>query len=47
MLKNVHTLLPGASRSVLTQPLKPGHYLLVSTVGNQAVLGMAATLVVR
>lgn len=47
VLKNVHTLLPGASRSVLTQPLKPGHYLLVSTVGNQAVLGMAATLVVR
>jgi hypothetical protein len=41
------TLLPGASGSVETQPLAPGHYLLLSTVGNQAVLGMAGTLVVR
>jgi hypothetical protein len=32
---------------VLTTPLAPGRYLLTSTVGNQAVLGMAATLIVR
>jgi hypothetical protein len=47
VLADVHTLLPGASGSKTTQPLAPGRYLLVSTVGNQAVLGMAATLVVR
>lgn len=43
----IPTLLPGRSNSVRTEPLAPGHYLLVSTVGNQAVLGMAGTLVVR
>jgi hypothetical protein len=41
------TLLPGTSGSVQTQTLAPGRYLLVSTVGNQAVLGMAGKLVVR
>ena len=41
------TLLPGTSGSVQTQALSPGRYLLLSTVGNQAVLGMAGTLVVR
>jgi hypothetical protein len=46
-LAEIHTLLPGRSGAVLTQPLAPGRYLLVSTVGNQAVLGMAATLIVR
>jgi hypothetical protein len=47
VLATIHTLLPGASESVLTQPLAPGRYLLVSTVGNQAVLGMSGTLIVR
>lgn len=43
----IPTLLPGASNSVQTQSLAPGRYLLLSTVGNQAVLGMAGTLIVR
>ncbi len=43
----VPTLLPGRCGTALTQPLAPGRYLLMSTVGNQAVLGMAATLIVR
>jgi hypothetical protein len=47
ILAAVRTLLPGACEAVLTQPLAPGRYLLASTVGNQAVLGMAATLIVR
>jgi hypothetical protein len=47
VLATIHTLLPGTSESVLTQPLAPGRYLLVSTVGNQAVLGMSGTLIVR
>jgi hypothetical protein len=46
-LADIRTLLPGHSGSVVTEPLAPGRYLLVSTVGNQAVLGMSATLVVR
>lgn len=46
-LAGIPTLLPGRCSSRTTQPLAPGRYLLVSTVGNQAVLGMAATLVVR
>jgi hypothetical protein len=46
-LTDIPTLLPGHCGSVITQPLASGHYLLASTVGNQAVLGMAATLVVR
>ncbi len=43
----IPTLLPGRCGAVTTQPLAPGRYLLTSTVGNQAVLGMAATLIVR
>jgi hypothetical protein len=46
-LADVPTLLPGRCGSRVTQPLAPGRYLLASTVGNQAVLGMAATLIVR
>ncbi len=46
-LTDIPTLLPGRCGSVATSPLAPGRYLLVSTVGNQAVLGMAATLIVR
>ncbi len=47
VLTVIHTLLPGASETVVTKPLAPGKYLLVSTVGNQTTLGMSATLVVR
>jgi hypothetical protein len=46
-LADIPTLLPGASGSATTEPLAPGRYLLLSTVGNQAALGMAATLIVR
>jgi|SRR5579863_1559692 len=46
-LTDIPTLLPGRCGSVVTEPLAAGRYLLISTVGNQAVLGMAATLVVR
>jgi hypothetical protein len=46
-LTGISTLLPGRCGSVLTSPLAPGRYLLTSTVGNQAVLGMAAALIVR
>jgi hypothetical protein len=47
ILAVVHTLLPGACEAQVTQPLAPGRYLLASTIGNQAVLGMSSTLVVR
>jgi hypothetical protein len=46
-LTGIPTLLPGKCGSVLSTPLAPGRYLLASTVGNQAVLGMVATLIVR
>jgi hypothetical protein len=46
-LTAIPTLLPGRCGSVTTVPLAAGRYLLTSTVGNQAVLGMAATLIVR
>ncbi len=46
-LTGISTLLPGKCGSAPTTTLAPGRYLLVSTVGNQAVLGMAATLIVR
>jgi hypothetical protein len=46
VLTGIPTLLPGASNDVDTR-LAPGRYLLVSTVGNQAVLGMSSTLLVR
>jgi hypothetical protein len=47
VLAVIHTLLPGATGTVVTGPLAPGKYLLVSAVGNQTTLGMAATLTVR
>jgi hypothetical protein len=46
-LTAIPTLLPGRCGSTPTKPLAPGRYLLASTIGNQAVLGVAATLVVR
>lgn len=47
VLAVIHTLLPGARGAIVTAPLKPGDYLLVSAVGDQTTLGMAATLIVR
>ncbi len=47
VLAVIHTLLPGASASVTTGPLRPGAYLLVSGVDDQTTLGMATTLRVR
>jgi hypothetical protein len=47
VLAVIHTLLPGERDAVVTGPLPPGRYLLVSTVGNQTALGMSATLLVR
>lgn len=47
VLAVIHTLLPGAGGAVVTGPLRPGRYLLVSAVGDQTTLGMAATLIVR
>ncbi len=46
-LTGIPTLLPRHCGALTTQPLAAGSYLLTSTVGNQAVLGMAATLIVR
>ncbi len=40
-------LLPGAHVSRVTSPLAPGRYVLASTIGNEAVLGMSGTLIVR
>jgi hypothetical protein len=47
LITAIHTLLPGARGTVLTPPLTPGRYLLVSAVTNQEALGMSATLIVR
>lgn len=47
VLASIHTLLPGASGSVIAGPLAPGTYMLVSSVDDQTTLGMAATLTVR
>jgi hypothetical protein len=47
LITAIHTLLPGARGAVLTPPLAPGRYLLVSAVANQEALGMSATLIVR
>jgi hypothetical protein len=47
LVTGIHTLLPDARGAVLTPPLTPGRYLLVSTVSNQEALGMSATLIVR
>jgi hypothetical protein len=47
VLASTATVLPGATASVLTPPLAPGSYDLVSRIANQADLGMTGTLVVR
>lgn len=47
VLAHIHTLLPGASAAIVTGPLVPGRYLLVSTIDDQTTLGMSATLLVR
>jgi plastocyanin len=43
----IPTIMPGQTSLPLKVDLPPGHYLLVSTISNQADLGMAATLTVR
>jgi hypothetical protein len=40
-------LPPGSGDSILTPTLAPGRYVLTSTIGNQAVLGMSGVMVVR
>jgi hypothetical protein len=47
VLATIPTLLPGARASIVAGPLRPGRYLLVSTIDDQTTLGMSATLVVR
>ncbi|HSZ69721.1 MAG TPA: hypothetical protein VK756_05100 [Solirubrobacteraceae bacterium] len=47
VLATIHTLLPGASEAITTGPLRPGQYLLVSTIDDQTTLGMSAALIVR
>lgn len=43
----VSTLHPGQARVSPKLQLSPGHYVLASTLANQAELGMTAELVVR
>ncbi len=40
------TIMPGAT-TTLAKALPPGRYAMVSTVANQADLGMSGTLIVR
>jgi hypothetical protein len=40
------TIMPGASATI-AKTLRPGRYAMLSTVANQADLGMSGTLVVR
>jgi hypothetical protein len=47
ILKITPPLLPGAGVSIVTPALAPGRYVLASTIGNEAVLGMSGALVVR
>jgi hypothetical protein len=47
VIARIHTLLPGEREAILTGPLAPGRYLLVSTVEDQTTLGMSATLILR
>lgn len=43
----IPTLLPGRLSVPIKVDLPPGRYTLVSTIANQADLGMTATLIVR
>jgi hypothetical protein len=47
ILGQVRTLHPGASGASKQLNLRPGRYVLASTVANQADLGMTGTLIVR
>jgi hypothetical protein len=47
ILTDTQTIFPGASATLLTPALRPGNYVLVSSVANQADLGMSANLIVR
>jgi hypothetical protein len=40
------TVMPGAT-SVISKSLRPGRYVMASTVANQADLGMSGILIVR
>lgn len=46
ILARTSTVMPGSSQEVKAY-LHPGRYLLVSTIANQADLGMTGTLIVR
>ena len=43
----IPTLLPGQTSPAIKVTLPPGNYLMVSTISNQADLGMTAKLTVR
>ena len=47
ILGGVSTLLPGQTGDSKVLRLAPGRYLLVSTIADQADLGMNGTLIVR
>ena len=47
ILGEVRALHPGASGASRQLDLRPGRYVLASTVANQADLGMTGTLIVR
>jgi hypothetical protein len=48
VLASSSTIMPGATVTVTTSaPLRPGRYALLSTISNQADLGMSGTLIVR
>lgn len=48
ILASTATIMPGASATLVTPALHSGRrYVLASTIGNQAVLGISGTLIVR
>jgi hypothetical protein len=47
LLGSTATIMPGGSASLPTRPLPPGHYVLASTIADEADLGISATLLVR
>lgn len=47
LLGSTTTIVPGGRASLLTHALAPGHYVLASTIADEADLGISATLIVR
>lgn len=47
ILASTATIMPGTTKTIVTSLLSPGRFKLISTVANQAVLGMEGTLIVR